>query len=46
MSESSNVSHWIDLIKQGDSAAANRLWGQSMSTAYLAIDEIEHAQIR
>ncbi len=26
MSESHNVSHWIDLIKQGDSAAANRIW--------------------
>lgn len=26
MPESRNVSHWIDLIKQGDSTAANRIW--------------------
>lgn len=26
MSESSNVSHWIDLVKAGDSAAAAHLW--------------------
>ena len=26
MSDSTNVSHWIDLVKAGDSAAANRLW--------------------
>ena len=26
MPESQNVSHWIHLIKQGDSVAANRIW--------------------
>lgn len=26
MSRNSNVSHWIDLVKAGDSAAANRIW--------------------
>jgi len=26
MSDSNNVSHWIDLVKFGDSAAANRIW--------------------
>lgn len=26
MSESNNVSHWINQIKHGDSAAANRIW--------------------
>ncbi len=26
MSESQNVSHWINLVKHGDSAAANRIW--------------------
>lgn len=26
MSKSTNVSHWIDLVKAGDSAAANSLW--------------------
>lgn len=26
MSQSTNVSHWIDLVKAGDSAAANRIW--------------------
>ena len=26
MSASNNVSHWIDLVKRGDSAAANRIW--------------------
>jgi RNA polymerase sigma factor (sigma-70 family) len=26
MSEPTNVSHWIDLVKAGDSAAANRIW--------------------
>ncbi|MCP4509406.1 MAG: RNA polymerase subunit sigma-70 [Fuerstiella sp.] len=26
MSNSTNVSHWIDLIKHGDSTAANRIW--------------------
>ncbi|MCA9126092.1 MAG: hypothetical protein KDB22_03365 [Planctomycetales bacterium] len=26
MPASSNVSHWIDLVKVGDSAAANRVW--------------------
>lgn len=26
MSKSTNVSHWIDLVKAGDSAAANRIW--------------------
>jgi len=26
MSDSNNVSHWIDLVKNGDSAAANRIW--------------------
>lgn len=26
MSNSSNVSHWIELVKSGDSAAANRIW--------------------
>ena len=26
MSESRNVSHWIDLIKEGDSIAANQIW--------------------
>jgi hypothetical protein len=26
MSDSNNVSHWIDLVKRGDSAAANRIW--------------------
>ncbi len=26
MSHSPNVSHWIDLVKAGDSAAANRIW--------------------
>lgn len=26
MSESQDVSHWIDLIKKGDSIAANRIW--------------------
>lgn len=26
MSESKNVSHWIDLVKDGDSDAADRLW--------------------
>ena len=26
MSDSNNVSHWIDLVKYGDSAAANRIW--------------------
>jgi RNA polymerase sigma factor (sigma-70 family) len=26
MSKSSNVSHWIDLVKAGDSAAADRIW--------------------
>ena len=26
MSESQNVSHWIDLIKDGNSVAANRIW--------------------
>jgi len=26
MSDTDNVSHWIDLVKDGDSAAANRLW--------------------
>lgn len=25
-SQSLNVSHWIDLVKQGDSTAANRIW--------------------
>lgn len=26
MSKSTNVSHWIDLVKAGDSIAANRIW--------------------
>jgi DNA-directed RNA polymerase specialized sigma24 family protein len=26
MSKIANVSHWIDLVKAGDSAAANRIW--------------------
>ena len=26
MSDTNNVSHWIDLVKYGDSAAANRIW--------------------
>lgn len=26
MSKSKNVSHWIDLVKDGDSAAANHIW--------------------
>ncbi len=26
MSKSTNVSHWIDLVKAGDSAAATRIW--------------------
>lgn len=26
MSESKNVSHWIDLVKDGDSGAADRIW--------------------
>lgn len=26
MSNTNNVSHWIDLVKRGDSAAANRIW--------------------
>ncbi len=26
MSKSTNVSHWIDLVKAGDSTAANRIW--------------------
>lgn len=26
MSNSTNVSHWINLVKAGDSAAANRIW--------------------
>jgi DNA-directed RNA polymerase specialized sigma24 family protein len=26
MSDSTNVSHWIDLVKAGDSVAANRIW--------------------
>ncbi|MDA8746300.1 ECF-type sigma factor [Rubripirellula amarantea] len=26
MSKSTNVSHWIDLVKEGDSVAANRIW--------------------
>lgn len=26
MSKNKNVSHWIDLVKAGDSAAANHLW--------------------
>lgn len=26
MSKSTNVSHWIDLVKAGDSAAANQIW--------------------
>ena len=26
MSDSSNISHWIDLVKKGDSLAANRIW--------------------
>ncbi|MGB7346328.1 MAG: ECF-type sigma factor [Pirellulaceae bacterium] len=26
MSDDTNVSHWIDLIKHGDSVAANRIW--------------------
>lgn len=26
MSKNTNVSHWIDLVKTGDSAAANRIW--------------------
>ena len=26
MSENSNISHWIDLVKSGDSVAANRIW--------------------
>ncbi len=26
MSDPNNVSHWIDLVKDGDSAAANQLW--------------------
>ena len=26
MSESQNVSHWINLVKDGDSSAANRIW--------------------
>ena len=26
MSDTNNVSHWIDLVKDGDSAAANRIW--------------------
>lgn len=26
MSKSTNVSHWIDLVKAGDSAAASRIW--------------------
>lgn len=26
MSDSSNVSHWIDLVKYGDSVAANHIW--------------------
>ncbi len=26
MSESQNVSHWINLIKGGDSTAADRIW--------------------
>ncbi len=26
MSESERVSHWIDLVKSGDSVAANRIW--------------------
>ena len=26
MSETNDVSHWIDLVKYGDSVAANRLW--------------------
>lgn len=28
MSKSTNVSHWIDLVKAGDSVAANRIWQQ------------------
>ena len=26
MSKNTNVSHWIDLVKHGDSTAANRIW--------------------
>ena len=26
MSKSTNISHWIDLVKHGDSTAANRIW--------------------
>lgn len=26
MSNTNNISHWIDLVKYGDSAAANRIW--------------------
>lgn len=26
MSHETNVSHWIDLVKEGDSAAANQIW--------------------
>ncbi|MGI9429567.1 MAG: ECF-type sigma factor, partial [Bythopirellula sp.] len=26
MSKNTNVTHWIDLVKVGDSTAANRIW--------------------
>ena len=26
MSESKNVSHWINLVKGGDASAANQIW--------------------
>jgi DNA-directed RNA polymerase specialized sigma24 family protein len=46
MSKSTNVSHWIDLVKAGDSAAATRVWQHYFDRLVRSVRARLHGQNR
>ena len=46
MSDSQNVSHWINLIKHGDSSAANRIWKHYFDRLVRAVRQRLYGQNR
>ena len=46
MSKSTNISHWIDLVKGGDSAAADRIWQHYFDRLVRSVRARLHGQNR
>jgi RNA polymerase sigma factor (sigma-70 family) len=46
MSKNTNISHWIDLVKHGDSVAANRIWHHYFNRLVRAVRQRLYGQNR